>query len=518
MTHDNKKVLIFGLDAGEWSLVQNYVAEGRMPNFGRLMTEGAQGTLSTTAAQLPDTVWSCIYSGQNPAHFSKYFYVQYDAKNGDLRHVKDAEFTKRPFWDLLADGGRRVGVVDAVKIPMSDKPAFMIANWGAHATKAPRASNPPEILAEADRRLGKNPVGDVDRIDDTKKSRTAMRQKLLTGIKMRGELLQWLGKEQDWDVMFCGFSEMHQAGHHYWHGVDPHHPKHAEIVEQGLQNTVPEVYEAIDKVLGDMIEVAGEDALILVTAGHGMGPIWHASWNLQEMLDLLGYGRNPARKLEGEAREPTPPSFWRKLKMMLPGNLQYGIKAMLPEKMQDELLFKWYAGTRDWKGWRAHAIPNNDSCGAIRIALNGRDPHGIVDRDEYDAILDDLQQAFEELTDPVSGKKVVHSTTRLRDVFDGPYADEKPDLVICWEQSFPWHAIHSPRFGTIGIEVADSRTGSHTPRGFFLAKGPGIAPGSVFEGHSIYDLTPTILEAAGVEAPSDLDGRPIPLRSAQVQA
>ena len=36
--------------------------------------------LASTAAQLPDTVWSAIYSGMNPGYFAKYFYVQYDSR------------------------------------------------------------------------------------------------------------------------------------------------------------------------------------------------------------------------------------------------------------------------------------------------------------------------------------------------------------------------------------------------------------------------------------------------------
>ena len=136
------RILVCALDACEWSLVERWAAAGELPTFRRLLDDGAHGTLKTVAEQLPDTVWSTIYAGRNPATFSKYFYVQYDPRTGDLRHVKDEEFTDRPFWDILADGGRKVGVVDAVKIPASRNVAFSVANWGAHATKTARVSHP----------------------------------------------------------------------------------------------------------------------------------------------------------------------------------------------------------------------------------------------------------------------------------------------------------------------------------------------------------------------------------------
>ena len=63
----------------EWDLVQAWAQAGKLPAFARVLEQGARFELSSTAAQLPDTVWSAIYSGQNPGHFAKYFYVQYDA-------------------------------------------------------------------------------------------------------------------------------------------------------------------------------------------------------------------------------------------------------------------------------------------------------------------------------------------------------------------------------------------------------------------------------------------------------
>ncbi len=305
-----QRQLVFGLDACDWTLVQRFCAEGKLPTFQRLLKEGAHGALRSTAEVLPDTVWSCIYSGQNPATFDKYFYVQYDPSTRDLRHVEDDGFTKRPFWKLLSEAGRSVGVVDAVKFPCTTPlHGFMIANWGAHATKAKKESTPPGLWAEAEQRFGRNPVGDVDRIDSSTASRTDMRDRLLRGAAMRRDLLCWLAREQRWDLLFAGFSEMHQAGHHYWHGIDPTHERHAEIVAQGLADTLPRVYAAVDDALGATIEAAGQGVSVMVVAGHGMGPLRHASWHLGEILDYLGYGRRPARRAAEDGERLAKASF-----------------------------------------------------------------------------------------------------------------------------------------------------------------------------------------------------------------
>ena len=205
---------------------------------------------------------------------------------------------------------------------------------------------------------------------------------------------------------------------------------------------------------------------------------------------------------------------WRILKMVVPGRIQYRIKAMLPQAMQHRLLFLWYAGGKTWSGHRAFAIPNNDSVGAIRVSVRGRDKDGLVQPGaEYDEICRDIAEALEELTDPVSGRRVVKLVTRTHREFEGPFLDNLPDLTVLWDQSFRWESVASPRVGTLRIPRQDARGGSHRPRGFFLATGPGVPAGAVVEGRSIYDIAPTVLEYAGVPTPADLDGRPLPLHA-----
>ncbi|MGE0145177.1 MAG: hypothetical protein AB7I19_18495 [Planctomycetota bacterium] len=512
--------LIFGLDACEWDVVRALAAKGKLPTFARLLDVGCHGTLTTTARVLPDTVWSCIYGGQNPGHFDKYFYVQYDPRTRNLRHVHDDGFTTRPFWKILSDRGRSVGVIDAVKYPCT-RPlnGFMMSNWGAHATKSPRESVPTGLWAEAERRFGRNPVGDVDRMNNSTASRKDMRERLLRGAAMRKDLLSWLVREQEWDTFFAGFSELHQVGHYFWHGYDASHPRHAEIVGEGVADTLERVYAAVDEAIGATIEAAGEDLWVMVVAGHGMGPLRHASWHLPEILDHLGYGPRPARPFPQGGEVEGKASFWRKLKKTLPGGLQYAIKERLPKRFQDELLFRWYAGRRDWDGWRAFAVPNNDTVGAIRIPVKGRDKDGLTEPGApYRELRAKIQADLLSLTDPVSGRRVVRDVIALHDETSGPYRDQLPDLCVLWEQDFVWDRLHHEKIGTLRVRDQDSRTGSHTTQGFFIIDGVGAVARAEHRGHSIYDIAPTILSAAGAPLPADLDGRPIPYAGAHVRA
>jgi hypothetical protein len=251
-----------------------------------------------------------------------------------------------------------------------------------------------------------------------------------------------------------------------------------------------------------------------------MGPIYHASWHLPEMLGLLGYGRSAnAQRRPATAGRRARVNPWRMLKMVVPGAWQYRIKAALPAALQDRLLFLWYTGGQRWTGHRAFAVPNNDSVGAIRVAVRGRDRDGAVaPGEEYRRVCRDIVEALGELTDPVTGRPVVRQVTVAHEVFDGPFLSQLPDITVLWEQGFPWDTVRSPRFGTLRTRRQDARTGSHTPRGFLIATGPGLEEGAELRGHSIYDVAPTVLEAAGVPVPPDLDGKPLPFRRLAVPA
>src|ERR1700733_4457776 len=494
----------------EWTLVQQWAKAGTLPAFQRLIEQGARVELSSTAAQLPDTVWSAIYSGLNPGHFAKYFYVQYDAAAGDLKMMDDDKIGATPFWSYLSGAGRKDCVLDVPKFPGRRMDGVYLANWGSHAAKSRRASQPPALLGEINQRFGPHPVGECDAVDSTPQALRKLHGKILDGVRVRGELYRFLLAREDWDVFFAAFSETHCAGHHFWQFLDQSHRGYDPADPHGLRDTLQSVYQAIDRQLGEMIQLAGAGTRFRIFAGHGMGPMWHASWNLQEILDLLGFGKDGAAQVRHAEWKAAGVNPWRLLKMALPGKVQYAIKAMLPEALQNELIFRWYAGSRDWAGRRAIAVPNNDSVGAIRILVQGRDRRGVVAPGaKYDGLCEDIAAALRELRDVGTGRQVVLDVAFPHREFPGPFADGLPDLTVLWDKSFAWDEIASPALGRLKIRMQDSRSGGHTPRGFLLASGYGESPGQDLGQATLYDLAPTVLRAAGVDPPPSMQGRPL---------
>ena len=224
-----------------------------------------------------------------------------------------------------------------------------------------------------------------------------------------------------------------------------------------------DVYRAVDREIGEMLALVDANTRVMIVSGHGMGPIFHASWNLPEMLDLWGYGTKPASRVSS-AKKPNRAKVnpWRILKMVVPGPVQYAIKDRLPKFAQDQLLFLWYRGGKNWKGCRAFSIPNNDSVGAIRVSVKGRDRDGVIEPVDYQRVCRDIADALYELRDKEGGRPLVKQVTLTHETFHGPYLEQLPDLTVLWDQSFAWrHGLF-----TTFRNIRDQTTGLSNRRSF----------------------------------------------------
>jgi predicted AlkP superfamily phosphohydrolase/phosphomutase len=162
------------------------------------------------------------------------------------------------------------------------------------------------------------------------------------------------------------------------------------------------------------------------------------------------------------------------------------------------------------KAARFFVVPHNEASGAIRINLKGREPNGCIHPGkEYDQLCDSLSHALMQLVCPQTGMPLVNNIVRPRNIDDGPYLDNFPDLLVIWNRLQPISQAFSPQIGTIKGQDLDLRPGNHIDDGIMFASGPGIPNGSHFEQASLMDLTATISAKLGVSLP-DIEGKPIP--------
>ena len=159
----------------------------------------------------------------------------------------------------------------------------------------------------------------------------------------------------------------------------------------------------------------------------------------------------------------------------------------------------------DWTRTQAYSMGNY---GQIFVNLKRREPQGIVDAAEKEALLSYIEEELYRVVDPETGTPVVDQLLRREDVYTGKYAKASPDLVFTtrdWHYKamgwadFPSARLFDPVVGTMG---------HHRVNGLLIAKGPGIIKqGAAPEEARIEDLAPTLLYLSGLPVPHDVDGK-----------
>lgn len=111
-----KRVVIIGLDGMEPTLVERYMAEGRMPNFARLRERGCYHRLGTTLPALTPVAWASFLTGSNPGKHNIFDFLTRD-KRTYLPALSSVQITAgrrpkmrllrkgKPFWNLLGEHG-----------------------------------------------------------------------------------------------------------------------------------------------------------------------------------------------------------------------------------------------------------------------------------------------------------------------------------------------------------------------------------------------------------------------------
>jgi len=104
------RVLLIGLDASDWIMLDRWIEEGELPNLARLTATGLRGELRTLRPIISPLVWTSIATGQTPdRHGVTDFFSGGDQEDG-LRPVSRHSVLVPTLWEILSGRGLDVAV------------------------------------------------------------------------------------------------------------------------------------------------------------------------------------------------------------------------------------------------------------------------------------------------------------------------------------------------------------------------------------------------------------------------
>lgn len=459
------RLMVIGLDALSPDLVDRWRAE--LPNLDRLMQTGIHGPLESITQPITPAAWTAMISGRDPGHFG-FTDFTYRVGNAytDFRLVHSRLIRVPTLYTLLAAAGRRVLMLG---VPISYPPPSIANGVSLSCFMAPSLAkpivHPPELQEELLARTSSPYVLDSALADE---SGELDRDELLARIRemdrQRFDIAGYLMTSRDWDLLFMVAMGTDRVGHYFMRFLDPEHQRHEQ--DPRYNDAIRDHYRYCDERLGELVERAGSDTVVMVISDHGIqrldGKVHLNQWLVENGYLCLG-------------REPEGPTSLSKVDV------------------------DWQR-TRAWaRGWG----------GQIYLNVQGREPEGCVLSAEVENLLSQLEAELRGFESD-DGRPLKVTTIRRREIYSGAHAKRCPDLFVQFDDL---RYLTSDRVGytrrVTPVSALGADDASHARAGFLAMAGPGIPAHGRFEALGILDVAPTVLSLLDVPVPDDIEGRPI---------
>ena len=484
------RVLMLGLDGMTFKVLDPAFAAGHMPVLRDLLDRGVSGTLTSTVPPYTPPGWTSIFTGVNPGRHGIFGFMLGNVQR-DEGLVRLDRVAAPAIWNVANAQGARVGLFN---IPMTYPPP-PVDGWAVSGMLTPEGGgSTPEGFTQPSELAGEIAAAahgyeiDIEVNYDEDWKSTAIEDRLSANLAMKQKALAHLLKQRgDVDILFAVFEAPDRVMHVHYKYMDEN-CEHFHRPEAGaIRTRIWAFLDEMDRAIADLVAWAGNDGYIVTMSDHGFGPkdkAFNVNVALREwgLLSLKGLGSLGSL---GSVRKAA-----RAVKSMLPRSVQQRAKSATQQ-------------TIDWSRTRAFSAPIPQQ--GIYVNLKGREPHGIVDPGDYDAVRDEIVARLEALVDPDDGLPVVDRVYRKEEVMTGSEAERAADLFpVCRGYSYElFDGLYSV---DILSDVRDLPRGFHHMDGIFGIAGPGVTSAANKEAH-LYDITPTALYLAGLKFPTGLDGK-----------
>lgn len=299
------RVVIVALDGASLNFIDLAVAEGRLPNFGKILDGGASLHLATIRPTQPGPVWTAVATGKLPIRNGVRSAARYRAGTGEpfellpdfcFSHalVRAGILTEQPhdasalralpIWDILSRLGISVGVVDwPLSHPVHAINGYMVSDQLHGITdltsdEEEAMIKPAEAAALARSVLetvqgapatGPAPLGDAGRANQA-----TIEQQLFATDAMYEKISSELQAKNRPQLTILRYRSLDAAGHYFLRFADPRPFGDVTAEERrAFGQVLPAAYSIVDAAIGRALDALGPDDLLLVVSGFGMEPL-----------------------------------------------------------------------------------------------------------------------------------------------------------------------------------------------------------------------------------------------------
>ncbi|MDH5199472.1 MAG: alkaline phosphatase family protein [Candidatus Bathyarchaeota archaeon] len=488
------RVLVLGLDGATFRIIEPMVGRGRLPNLARLMSEGACGVLESTLPPVTIPAWPSMMTGKNPG---KLGYFDFLRREGYGVEPNGYCFEGHaPLWQILNRYGVKTGVMNLPgTYPPDEVDGFMVSGMLTPSKRSPY-SYPATLGADLDVKVQEYEI-DVPQWQYFDEG--VFVKDLYKVTEKRARAAEYLIKEIPCEFYMIVFTSCDRLQHVMW--------DQPEVVEA--------YWEWLDRIVGRVLRLFGEETTVFVVSDHGFGPL-ERTFFVNEWLRKKKLLR-VRRKINEKALVKVGRLFERLYRFLGERELVRPIVGLLNRLVGFDMLQRYtYAylsserleGRVNWRKTKAFSCVHTPHFGQIYVNMRGKMRRGRVSRTERQKLQDAIIKELKSLPDSDGGGGPRVEAYRAEDIYSGPHVEEAPDIVFLLDggRCEVDAKVGEGRIFAKGAPFTGWK-GTHTMNGVFIARGPGIKPGHRLEKATILDVAPTVLRVFGIPPQREMDGR-----------
>lgn len=369
------RVCVLGLDGVPFSLLMDMAERDVMPTMKGLIDSGHLHMMKASLPEISAVSWTDFMTGTNSGSHGIFGFTDLKPGTYDLRFPNFHDLKSETIWDILGERKKRSIVINQPSTyPAREINGILIS--GFVAIELAKAIYPPSFKAALD--------GIDYQIDiDTMKSREDHQflwKDLEKTLDRRQKAFDLLWKK-DWDYFELVITGTDRLQHFLWSAYeDESHPQHQNFLDYYRR-----IDRLIDHVVSSFLKLTENADGLFLLSDHGFTGIQQEVY-LNVWLQEQGY-----------------------LSFDTPD----------PQSLKDISASS-----------RAFALDPN----RIYIHTKKRYPKGKVRMSEKKNLKQEIAKKLGDLE--FEGKKIVRKVFDADDVYDGPYREDGPDLIVLSEYGF----------------------------------------------------------------------------------
>jgi len=467
---------------------------GKLPTLARLIEEGSSGVLESTLPPVTLPAWVSMMTGKNPGKLGVFDLLRRDGYGVEPNGYSYGEHA--PLWQILNAYGVKVGVMNLPgTYPPEEVDGFMVTGMMT-PSKRSTFSYPSKLAADLDYNVSEYEI-DVPQWQYFDEGHFI--KDIYKVTEKRGRAAEYLIDAIPCDFYMIVFTSSDRLQHVLW--------SRREVIEK--------YWEELDRVLGRVLHLFGEDSTVLVVSDHGFAPLARTFY-ANEWLSSRGYLR-VKRKINERIVVRLGRLVERLYRFLGAKRLLHPVTTFLNKVMGLDRI-KRYAyvylsnarleGKVDWARTKAFSCIHTPHFGHVYLNMKGRMKNGCVSEEEREGLQRAIIDELKNLTEPVTGKRLKVEAYTAEQAYSGSRVGDAPDIVFVIDDG-ECEVDAKVEDGSLFEDGAPLTgwTGTHAKDGVFIARGPGIKRGYRVENARIIDVAPTILRFFGIPPPDDIDGR-----------